>query len=963
MNHPLIAFHSLILSSVLAIISFGQPYPMVALHGKANNPAEINKLNHGSIAGLVRDGKTNETIIGANLILENTGIGSSTNLDGKFELVSLEPGKYNLLVSFISYKTQKIEGVVVARGRTTLIDIKLEENSVLLETVQVSARKASNTDVSVIAAIRKSGHVISGISAQQIARSQDNDAARVIRRIPGVTVVDDRFVIIRGLGERYNPVMLNSVTAPSMEADIRSFSFDIVPSPMVDQILIFKSPSPDLPGDLGGGVVKILTKSIPDENSLQVSYSAGMDPSTSFRAFMQQAQMADGLMGINLMKPSKLPKDFPANLRQVVNAGDIEKAGRSLKNNWLPETINSGLNHSLLLNGSLRFDKGTIRIGNITSVSYNTSKSIDAIQRRDYNLYDEVRKLNSMIFDFNDEQFNQHIRAGVLHNWALSFGKHHTVEFRNLYNQLNKSQYVHRTGRHLEFNYFADNHSFYQIFRGIYSGQLGGKHTLFNDRVSLDWVAGYGYSCRDEPDYRRYRSDKDTLDKSVSLYVPVGAAASYFLGRFFSEMIELTYTAGININHKLFSSEAKSFNPGLSYGLFYEQKGRQFNARNLGYIRSSNFLFDQSLLQVGIDSLFHPSNINNTTGIRIDEQTNPSDSYTAGNNLVAGYMRISLPVIFRLTFAGGVRLEQNHLTFNSFTLTNSPVVADDKVFAILPSASLTYNLSDKSVLRLAYGKTVNRPEFRELAPFGFYDFNYNFVRKGNVLLRSARLSHIELRAEHYPSVGQVIMAGIFYKKFRDPIESTYIPGGGTAGIKTFTYYNAKAATSLGVEAETRISLGTIAKHDKLKNVFLIFNAALIRSEVELGYSGEGQKTNSRQMQGQSPYIVNAGAFYQNPSNSFNISVLYNVVGKRIFMIGYDEYSDIYEMPRHGLDVSLSKSLSKGLDLKAGVRDLLNNEFILMQDSNADGIFNAVTDQVIEKFYPGRTFSLGISWKI
>jgi len=816
--------------------------------------------------------------------------------------------------------------------------------------------------LSLISTIKASEIVVSGISAQQISRSQDSDAAMVIRRIPGVTVVDGRFIIIRGLSERYNPTMLHNVFAPSMEADVRSFSFDIIPSSLIDQVLIYKSPSAELTGEFAGGVVKVLTRNIPDENYLNINYSATYDPNTAFKIFYRPETGNFHWLGFN-DGHFDLPDDFPGTLRGINNPEEITRLGRVLQNNWMPVKNIAGINHSALITNALRFNAGRTVIGNITSVSYQNSLSIDDIERVDFNNFSQAMELSSPIFNFDDRQNNQRIRTGLLHNWGVSFSPNHNLEFKNLFNQISSTQYVYRTGPHHEFQYFADNHSFHQVYRGIYSGQLSGKHVFFDEQTTIEWVGGYGHSFRDEPDYRRYRSDLDTVDQNLTLYIPFGAAQTYFMGRFYSEMKENNYIAAVNLKHRFQFGELSFFQPEIAGGIYFEDKTRTFHSRNLGYVRSSSFAFKESLRSISIDSLFHPENINSTTGIKIDEQTNSSDSYSAQNILRSAYAQLSLPIAGRFRLAGGLRLEDQSQMFNSATLTNDPVNVDRQVLSLLPLAYVGYNFSEKMLVRFAYGKTVNRPEFRELAPFGFYDFNYNMVKKGNPELKTAFIHNFDLRWEYYPSPNEIVMAGIFYKQFLNPIESSFVPGAGTAGSKIFTYNNADRATSQGREIEIRKSLDGLTTSAFVNKFFFVFNTALIYSRVQLGDAGLGQAYSERPMQGQSPYIVNVGFYYSDHEKSLQVSLLYNVIGKRIFMIGYDDYPEIYEMPRNLLNFTISKSLTGKLELKAGIRDILNQEALLLQDGNRDGVFDRRTDQNIERFYPGTNFSIGLSWKI
>jgi TonB-dependent receptor len=915
----------------------------------------------GNIRGTVKDSRTGETIIGANVVIEGTTIGAATGIAGDYQISNLEPGTYDLSVTFVSYHRQRIERIVVGRGQTVVIDIKLEEDVALLEGVQIRGRRSTQTDLSLLSSIKAAEIVVSGISAQQISRSQDSDAGMIIRRIPGVTVVDGRFIMIRGLSTRYNPTMLHNVFAPSMEADVRSFSFDILHNSLIDQILIYKSPSAELPGEFAGGVVKVFTRNIPDENSFQVNYSLTYDPSTSFTDFKRQETGRFHWLGFN-DGTYDLPDNFPSSLRGVSDQGQLDAYGKSLPNTWRPEIINSALNQTAYITLARRMKVGKVVIGNTTSINYNNSKSINDVTRADYNQWDPNTQLSSAIYRFNDRQYNQRIRTGVLHNWGFSFGPNHNIEFKNLFTQMSTSQYIYRTGRHIEFNYYADNHSFYQLYRGIYTGQLTGNHK-FGELTSIDWVAGYSYSHRDEPDYRRFRSDKDTIDNSLSLYIPAGAAATYFLGRFYSEMSENNLSGALNIKRKLRFDGNPSFEPELSAGFFVEKKDRAFDARNLGYTKANSANFDNNLIWVTIDSLFNPQNINHTTGIRIDEQTNPSDSYAVDNMLLAAYLKLSTPITARIRFSAGVRLEDNTLDFSSASLTNQPIDTTSQKLSILPSAFLSYSFTEKMLLRFAYGKTVNRAEFRELAPFGFYDFNYNYVKKGNPALRPASIHNFDLRWEYYPSPNELIMAGIFYKRFYDPIESSFVPGAGSGGSKIFTYNNADLAISQGVEIEIRKSLLQITASRFIDKLFVVANAAFIKSNVELGEAGLGQSFTERPMQGQAPYIINFGLYYSDYERSTHVSILYNVVGQNIFMIGFDDEPEIYEMPRNLIDITVTKGITENLELKFGVRDFLNSESMYIQDNRRDGKINPKTNQNIERYQPGINFSMGLTWKI
>lgn len=913
----------------------------------------------GTIEGVVTDRTTGETIIGANILIAGTLTGTSTDLDGRYVLRA-PAGTHTIRIMFISYESIDTANIVVEQGRTTRLDLALREVSTEIKGVQVTARRITNTETSMISSIKASNVVITGITAQQILKSQDSDAASVVKRVPGVTIVDDRFIMIRGLSERYNPAMLHNTNAPSMEADIKSFSFDVVPSNLIDRILIYKSPSPELPGDFAGGVVRVFTRSIPDNSFISLSYSTGYNNSSSLQSFQRQTVGGRHWTGLN-DRFNSLPDDFPANLRSIASDQTrVQEAGRSLRNNWTPEALNAGLNHSLSLSGAYKFSAGVADIGNITSLTYNRSRSVDDILRRDYNQFDEETGVSSVIYNFNDSKNSEKIRIGVLHNWSFNLGSRHKVEFINLFNQLSQSDYTFRTGPMYEFNYYANNHSFYQIYRGIYSGQLTGQHQFFDGNMTLDWTAGTGRSYRDEPDYRRYRTDYDTETEEITTYIPTGAAATYFLGRFYSEMREKTKTASFNITYRIGLGSADEKRTEISAGGFYESKGREFNGRNLGYVRANSSLFDQSLIYSPVSELFSTENINPDSGIKIDEQTNPSDSYQSDNLLSAFYVMSKIPVAGRVNISAGVRFENNQMTLESSTLTGEPVLVDDLLFKALPSINVSYNFSERSLARVAFGRSLNRPEFRELAPFGFYDFNYNLVRKGNPELVSAIVNNLDLRFEHYPAMGEQITLGVFYKSFDNPIELTFLPGGGTAGIKTFIPVNAAGAVSMGAEAEVRKSLDGLTSSGVLNRISLLFNGALIYSRIRAEETGAALLFEERPMQGQSPYILNTGVFYNDADKKLSANLLYNIIGRRIMIIGFSEYPDIYEMPRHHADITVTKGIGKFLEIKAGIKDIFNQPNLLLQDANQDGRFDRGNDQIIERYTPGNLFTLGLS---
>jgi outer membrane receptor for ferrienterochelin and colicin len=906
----------------------------------------------GTIRGTIKDSKSKEDIIGATILVQGINKGAATDINGFFSFGKLPAGSYSLKVSFVGYESKIYEGVKVVANQVTELNLSLAEESATLAEVKVVAQKLTNTEVSVISEIKAAQLVVSGISAAQITKTLDRTAAEVVKRVPGVTIFGDRFINIRGLNERYNTVQLNNTFAPSMETDMRSFSFDIIPAGQIDRILVFKSPAAELPGEFAGGVVKIFTKSIPENNFLTIDASNSFRDGTTGQAFNSPQHGSNYWTGFN-SGYFDLPKSFPATKFQFPASGEaLSQVGRSLKNNWVADKSTANPDMRFSLSSGLKFNLGNVRVGNITAVNYSSTKTAFNMLRNDFG-YSAIQSTGKpdYIFNFNDQQFSSAIRVGVLHNWAFRLNDHHTIEIKNLFNQLSNSQFVERIGIDNGANW--DIQSFDQIYRGIYTGQLSGKHDFNDGNTKLDWVMGYNSSYRDQPDYKRFRYIIDGSNKV--LYVPTGAAQTFNLGRTNIILTESSYTGGVNLSHKFVLAEGKELE--FKSGLFAESKKRQFDARNLGYVRANSSLFNIGSLP--IDQIFSEGNINSTNGVKIDEQTNPSDSYTATNELLAAYVQGGYAIGSKFNLIAGVRAENNSQKLNSFDMTGkTPINYNNTVLNVLPSFNLTYNFSSKSLLRLAYGQTINRPEFREVAPFAFYDFVNNRNISGNPQLKNASIQNFDFRYEKYPTPSEVYSIAAFYKQFTNPIEVVFASGSNPE----LNFANAASAYSAGLEAEIRKNLNSENPNSFLGKSSVVFNGAYIISKVSLGANSGANQSDNRPLQGQSPYILNAAYNYNDTKKGLQVNLSYNVIGKRIYAVGNNygyNYPDWYEMPRNIVDLTFSKKLSDKIQIKGGVSDILNNKNIVLQDGNQDGRFDANTDQTIQSFSPGRVFSLGI----
>jgi hypothetical protein len=927
----------------------------------------------GTIEGMATDRRTGEALPGVMVTIEGTTVGASADIDGKFIITNVKPGKYKVRASYISFDPVVFEGVEVTAGKTTIVPVKMSENTVALQEVTITGVKKTNTDVAMINTTRMSPLVSIGISGQQILRSQDRDASEVIKRLPGTTIIDDRFIVVRGLAQRYNSVWLNSTATPSSESDVKAFSFDVIPASMIENMMIIKSPAPELPADFSGGFVKIATVNLPEKNSAFISYGTGLAQGATFEESARYQPGSTDWLGFD-NGYRDLPADMPSHLNQYENATNpqikkrITDLGRSLNKTWRQQEGTATPDQRFAAGFNKRFKRGSDTFGNVTSLTYSNTTNYDYINNNSYSIYNFRDDKSSFLDEFYDDQYTNTVKAGLMHNWTWYPSNGTRLEFRNLLNQIGVNRYSEREGREWYNNgrYIKSNELKY-MSRTIYSGQIAGEHTFSDGTTKIDWVAGYAFSNKNEPDIKRTRYIRDEADTTKYFMLFADNADLSSQSQIWLNLREDLMTASVNFTKEL---DFSGFKPEFRTGFYLENKVREFNARNFGWSTAGN-LSDFSMTYLPADQVFIDNNINLTDGIKLTEITSTSDSYNASNRQISVYMSAKLPVTNFLSLYTGVRAEKNIQTLDSYRQgTTIPVNVRRDTLNFFPSANLAFNLNEKNLLRAAYGLSVNRPEFRELAPYYFVDFDLNAGIYGNPDIKQSYIHNFDLRFEHYPSPNETFNLGFFYKNFRNPIEMTIMGNSPTQ----YSFENVMSAYSYGIETDVRKSLGFISGAE---NFSIILNAAIIKSKVQFP---EGDLNRDRPLQGQSPYMVNAGLFYYNDNNGLMITAMYNIIGKRIVAVGrpspneWEDIPNIYEMPRNLVDLAISKKINNNFELKLGLKDLLNEWFKTIQTVNttvnmADltgGSDNSTKhfdrDQIVKSYQPGRYITLGLSYK-
>jgi hypothetical protein len=845
----------------------------------------------------------------------------------------------------------------------TGIDIAMKENTTTLEGVKISVAMRSDTESAMVGTVKLAPQVTSGVSAAQISKSPDRNASEVVRRVPGITIIEERFVIVRGLSQRYNNAWINGLAVPSTETDSRAFSFDLIPSSQLDNLLVYKSPSPEIPGDFSGGFVKITTKGIPNENGMEFSYSTGFNFKTQFNDFFINPGSGTDFLGFDAGK-RPLGKDFPDRLGNITDRAEITRLTRTgFNNDWRIKKTTPLPDQRISFSLARRFRTESGKtIGNITAINYsNTFKSTTGIENVRYGTYDTDADKPAALKDYTDDQYSNDVRLGAMHNWSFLLNRTNRIEFKNLFNLLGRNRLTQRVGTSVvSGTYHQEQTEMLYSSRLTYTGQFSGTHD-FENGSTLDWNAGYSYAGRNEPDRRIAEYTK-----------PLGSQGLPYIDhikRYFQTLHDHIASASADYKRPF---RLGALEPIFKGGVYGEFQTRKYTPREFvyEYDRFTSVAARDEYIYLPLQEAMQDKYFDAQDKVYIEENSVKNYAYSADVYHGAAYAALDLKVD-RLSVYAGARLE-SHNTKLTYDRTSAPeyelmTTQEVKDLNLLPSANVTYRFDEKHQVRAAYGRSVNRPEVRELAPMVYYDFDlFSFIH-GNENLKTALVDNIDLRYEFYPELGETVSIGAFYKHFKNPIEWTFIDSGGTFD---YLYENAEKATNWGFELDVRKKLDFMG----LRNVALSLNAAWIESNVTFDVADRLAAEPDRPMQGQSPYIVNAGLYYSSEKLGLDAALLYNIVGKRIVGIGKaalvsggDQSAvipDSYEMPRNTIDLNVSKALGEKIELRLAVKDLLSQDIVYKQFPKfvKDGA-TYDREQITRRFNPGQSFTLGVSVKL
>jgi hypothetical protein len=907
---------------------------------------------NSTITGTVVEEANGKPLPGVLVAIIGTKFSTTTDSEGKFSFRKMPAGQYILEFSLISFSTKVVDEVVVVDKETTVLNVSMSELSGILDEVVIKTVKAKTESVQSLLTMQKNSvRVSDGISAESIRRTPDRTTSDVLKRISGTSIQDNKFVIVRGLNDRYNTTYLNGSPLPSTEPDRKAFSFDIFPANMLDNLVINKTATPDLPGEFAGGVIEINTKSTPDKNFQTVSVGAGYNTITTNNIKFEANDIRTGL-------PSFIPNsaDFLAlqNLRTESSILQIDALSKKYQTDWSVNEDKFDPDSSLQFTIGRYFKfKGTQSLGLLASVTNNVKNVYGETSR---NLYEVP---GTRLESFNDKNYSKQKLTGAILNLSFKLNTNNRFSYKNLYSITSESRYTDRIGttnaQEVEpLLSVITNRLFTQ--NKIYTGQLIGEHFLLENRIKINWVGSFSNVQREIPSERRntyeyFQYLDGSQSRATGNFVEGAVGVDYPGSIFTSKNDENIFSAKVDVSKKIDFTD--NFSADIKIGGIAQSRNRLFQARQLGYVpfngrvnginwgKANDTFAASTIATQPNETIFNFANMGilstspRLSALTLFEGTKGSDFYDAESNLNAGYLMID-NIFNNFRVIWGIRLEDYTQRLNSKTDVGTDVNVNDKQLDILPSLNIIYSLTKKQNLRLSLSKTLNRPEFRELAPFLFFDNVTRFNTSGTPTLEITEIYNADLRYEFFPGKGQLFSASLFYKDFINPIELQALANNSNQ------YKNADSGTNYGVEIEFRTLLSSIvgSKENKFFDDLTIFsNLAVIRSEVDI--SNLVASAVATPLQGQSPYVFNAGLQYLNKELGCSLSGNINRVGDRITIHGNQSTGNpvpaFWEKARTFLDFQIAKSFFKDkIEIKLNIQNALAQDLVFYQNNDIVG---------------------------
>ncbi len=953
----------------------------------------------GVLKGRVIDKALGDELTGVTVLVKETGQGTVTDLMGDYQ-IDLEAGSYTVEYSYVGMAKQTVEGVVVKAGEVTTINIGLQENIEVMEEAVVQAEAIRNSEVAVLNLQKKAISVQDNISSQEIKRLGSSNAGESMKQVTGASLEGGKYMVMRGLGDRYSITQMNGVTLPSTDPYRNSTSMDLIPAGMIDNIITSKTFTPDQPGNFTGGNVNISTKAFPDKRVFTVGISGGYNSLGSFQSSFLRAPGGkldwlgydDGTRKLDPVYTENkelLNNAFYLKARNPANVYEREIFNKTAKGirpeSFVNQQTNSFMDHGFNATYGNRHIWGKQKkLGYIAGISY--SRNFSYYGNGVSNSWKVLGGGSESLIDFfqlSDRRASENTNLGGLANVTYQWDIRNQISLNVMYNHDGDKVSRQQVGRAPQVLSNSDALFFtsvnYLQERSLFNTQLSGKHEFGKRGSTLTWVAGNTVSAMKQPDMKLFAYKIDPNDS-----LPIIAPSEFDLPSiFYRDLKDIQYSGQADYEIP-FKRENSKLEDKLKFGVAYSAKNREFS--ELRYrVAMDGVSFDpnspnytpnaMTIHDAGSPERYFQSDNFGIVDVRTDgsgtiirylhsnfiyDQTRPQNLYTGHENIGAAYAMGVYNLTNRLKVIGGVRLETTDIQVVSDALDTAGknITGEIKGADLLPSLSLIYALNSKSNLRFAGSRTLARPNMRELAPFAALDFIGGFIFEGSPGVKRTHITNIDLRYEIYPESGEIIAVSGFYKNFEDPIIRVFDP---LKPNPTIRFDNVESAQVYGIELEFRKNLKAISP--KLKQFKFSTNFSYIYSYSKINATELAAARNNnpefpdwRPLQGQSPYLVNAALTYDNDSIGLDATLSFNLFGPRLAQVGTLGTPDIYERPIPTLNLVVGKALSKHWEMSVKVNNILNYSYQLYQTFRGDKYITA-------EYKLGVSASIGISYKL
>ncbi len=876
----------------------------------------------GAVWGVVKSRKDGETLLEALVTVIGKKDYSTSDVEGRYR-IELPPGTYQLRVQYELHRPARVKNVRIVAGRLTRIDVALDPDEMAIEEVTAVEAEVERASAATQLYLRKNAAQASdSVGAQDMAKAPDRNAADAVKRVVGTTVVDGRYIYVRGLGDRYTNSMLNGSPLPSPEPDRQAVPLDMFPTLVISDLTISKTFVPDMPGDFAGGSLDIHTRDLPNKFLFQATVGLGINSQTTFGRRLSYPGGSLDFLGID-DGGRALPAEAPAErVTRLLPDGTVNPSLSSVG-----RAINTPMETDRTFN--LPNGSGSVVVGDSFKLKKSQWYGCDgcvfgymlggSYSRRFQKREDEIIRTFGVdatrpgqLVRFNDyrsETGFDTVTWSGLGTVSYAVRTDHKVSLTGLYsrNAEKEARIIRGFNEEQGADVFDERLRF--VNRALTYGQLRGEHRFRKlGAAELGWTALWARATLNDPNLREtvYVSDPG---RGLSFRESTQSGQ-----HFYASQAETTRSGSLDWTQPFTKGENAS---KFKLGGMVTLRGRSFDARRFRFLR--NTAADPAIFRERPNVIFTDDNVGPV--VELEEWTRPTDAYAAQYNVYAGYGMADVALMERLRVVVGERVEvsrQSIQSFDPFAPDANRVESSLDKTDLLPSGNIIIKATQDSNVRLSATRTVARPQLRELAPFVFTDFFGAREILGNPDLDRTRILNFDARYEIFPRVGEVLAISLFHKRFDKPIEQVILPT--SRGV--ISYQNAKGATNTGLEIEGRKSLDFL--WSGVKDFGILANLTLVHSRVELDTTQAGiQTSSSRPLAGQSPYVVNFALDYNREKSKTRARILYNVSGQRVAQVGSNGVPDTYEQPRHLVDLSFGQGIGEHLDLKATVENLLN----------------------------------------